>query len=82
MAKKREVCIFPRGAVCHKQCLPVLRLQCLPQDLGRTQQCGVFIEQGERIAQGSPLRSHTFLLYRLGLQAVELLLGAGETQPS
>ena len=66
----------------HKQSLPVLRLQSVPQILGRAKHSGVFIEQGERISQWPALRLHPLLLYGERLQAVELSLGLRKAHPT
>ena len=82
VAKQTQLRVLPQFAVRHKQGLPVLLLQSVPQQLRRAQQGCIFIEQGECVSQRPSLRLHPLLLYGERLQAVELTLGLGKSNPT
>ena len=82
MAKDLDAHLRPLITLANKQVLPIARAQGLPQAIGCLQQQRVFVEHGERVAQGTALLAHALAGYFLRLQLVQAAFAAAKAQPA
>ena len=82
MAKDLDAHLRPLITLAHEQVLPIARAQGLPQAIGCLQQQRVFVEHGERVAQGTTRLAHALAGDFLRLQLVQAAFAAAKAQPA
>ena len=82
MAKDLDAHLRPLITLTNKQVLPIARAQGLPQAIGCLQQQRVFVEHGERVAQGTTLLANALASDFLRLQLVQTAFAATKAQPA